>query len=94
LVFNLRVAHPKYQQELIELANLKESSAKDLMLVLTDLQLEKLNERKQLVDVLDFSYACKNSRLVKYKLIMELYELHYPSFGLNLFLEKSDLSND
>ena len=79
---------------MIELANLKESSSEDLRIELTHFQVDGLNQRKELADILDFSYECKNSRLVKDKLIMELYELHYPSFGLNLFLEKSGLSND
>lgn len=89
--FNLKIEHPKSKEILIRLANLKESSSEDLSIELTHFQIDELNQRKELEDLLDFSYECKNGRLVKYKLFMQLYQTQYPFFGLNLFLNKNDL---
>ena len=73
---------------LSKLANLKESSSEDLRVELTDFQIDELNQKKELLDALDFSYECKNGRVVKYKLFMQLYQMQYPFYGLNLLLVK------
>ena len=92
--FNLKIKHPKNNEILSKLANLKESSSEDLRVELTDFQIDELNQKKELLDALDFSYECKNGRLVKYKLFMQLYQTQYPFYGLNLFLNKNNLLDD
>ena len=91
--FNLEVIHPQNKQRLIKLTSLLSLSSKDLRLELTHFQIDELNERKELEDVLDFSYECKNGRLIKYKLFLQIYQTKYPFYGVNLFLSKNDLSD-
>ena len=92
--FNLKIKHPKSNEILSKVASLKESSSKDIELELTHFQIDELNQKKELEDVLDFSYECKNGRLIKYKLFMQMYQMNYPFYGVNLFLSKNDLLGD
>ena len=92
--FNLKLVHPKNNQTLIKIANVKASASEEARLELTHFQIDELNQRKELEDLLDFSYECKNGRLVKYKLFIQIYQTNYPFYGVNLFLSKWDLLDE
>ncbi len=88
--FNLKIVHSKSNELSKKLANVKASTSEEIRLELTQFQIDQLNQKKELEDSLDFSYECKNGRLVKYELLIQMYQTNYPFYGVNMFLSKND----
>lgn len=89
--FNLRLVHPKSKETFKRLNDFKGSTSEEIRLELAQFQLDQLNQKKELQDSYDFFYECKNGRLVKYQLLISVYQTNYPFYGVNLFLKKADL---
>lgn len=88
--FNLRLVHPKSKQIFKKFSSLKASTSEEIRLELTQFQIDQLNQKKELEDSLDFFYECTNGRLVKYELLIRIYQTNYPFYGVNLFLWSVD----
>ncbi|MGR0304951.1 hypothetical protein [Acinetobacter beijerinckii] len=88
--FNVRIIHPKSKEIFKKIGTVKASTSEEIIFELTQFQIDQLNQKKELEDSLDFFYECKNGRLVKYELLVNVFQTNYPFYGVNLFLKRMD----